>query len=137
MLWPKAAAACFAKASKENVPYAELCLAQLCETGTGVSKDGTAVHILYEKALKEFLEQDQQHPDTFTEYRIAKMLILLDSAFDGIGQSTYAKIAARWYQRSADSKNARAAFEFARMTERGPDAECNYRVFVLIDDTLL
>jgi TPR repeat protein len=119
----KDAAAYFTKASRENVPYTDFALAQLCETGTGVSKDQAAAHILYQKALDEFLEQEKQQPDAFTEYRIAKMLIQLDAASDGAGESQYAPAAVQWFKKSADNGNASAAFEFARLTERGPEAD--------------
>lgn len=122
----KAAAAYFTKASRENVPYADFALAQLCETGTGVSTD-EAAHILYKKALDEFLEQEKQQPDAFTEYRIAEMYLF------GKGTEADPSKSAEWFQKAVESGNPQAAYELAKLYEVGNgvahDAEKSHELY--------
>lgn len=77
----------------------------------------------FHMALQTFLREERESQNADREYRIARMLTQLDTASDGEGESPYAPAAAQWYQKSADNGNAKAAFEFARLTERGPNAD--------------
>ncbi|QNK41569.1 MobP3 family relaxase [Caproicibacter fermentans] len=114
-----AAASYFMKASKQNVPYADFALARLCESGTGVSKDETAARALYKKALDEFIDQEQDQPDGFTEYRIAEMYLL------GRGTQVDSAKAEEWFQKAVEFGNPQAAYELAGLYAAGTGVGIN------------
>ena len=109
----KKAAGYFAKAAEENVPYADYTLAQMAEAGQGMEKSITNAFVLYKKALSEFLEQEKQQPDPFTEFRIAKMYLA------GNGTDINPAEGSKWLQKAVEGGNAQAEYELATMYNTG------------------
>lgn len=113
------AAKWFSMASKENVSYADYQLAKMCEQGLGMDQDTIVAGILYEKALDEFLVQEKQQPEGFTECRIGQMYLR--------GQGTQADIpeAIKWFTSATEKENAHAAYCLGKLYLHGEGIEQN------------
>jgi TPR repeat protein len=107
------AASFFTKAAEENVPYADYVLAQMAETGQGMERSAENASLLYKKALNEFTEQEKQQPDTFTEFRIAKMHLT------GKGTEINPDEGAKWLEKAVGGGNVQAEYELAMMCASG------------------
>ncbi len=102
----------FVKASMENVPYADYRLGQMYEKGELTDIDKKMSDIFYKKALKEFIEQEKQLPDAFTEYHIANMYL------KGKGTQINVDEAVKWLSLSTDNGNPFAAYKVAKLIEQ-------------------
>lgn len=109
------AALYYSKAAEEEIPYAQYELAKFLENGTvqSIGVDEKSAHILYEKALKNFVKQNNASPDTITEYKIARMYLL------GKGTEINIDEAISWLSKSAEKENASAQYDIAKIYSEG------------------
>jgi len=109
------------KASDENLPYADYKLAGMYFEGKGVTRDETRAFELYQKALSEYLQQEEQQPDSAVEYRIAQMYE------NGLGSKANIPEAAKWFTQAAENGHSYAQYKLSKLNLSGkgirPDAQ--------------
>lgn len=111
------AASWFTVASRENVPYADYRLAQMCADGQGMEQDAKLSSILYHKALEEFQEQEKQRPNAADEFRIAGIYL------HGLGVDVNPEEAAKWLELCAEWNDPRAQYQLAVLYQSGQGVE--------------
>ncbi len=109
------------KSSDENLPYADYKLAGMYFEGKGVTRDETKAFDLYQKALSEYLQQEEQQPDSAVEYRIAQMYE------NGQGCKANVTGAAKWFTKAAEGSHSYAQYKLSKLylSNKGirPDAQ--------------